>query len=471
MLALLVAIFTVMGILSAIHAVMHTRTAQGAIAWSVSLVTFPYVAVPAYWVLGRDKFQGVEAAYLEKADEVDALIDEIVAGLETTVVDTEVPVPEYEALKKLGGYFVRGNRAELLIDGEATFESILTGIAAARGYVLVQFYIIKDDGLGNRIKDALLERLAEGVRVYVIYDEIGSSGLAKTPLVEELEAAGAEVSMFGTRRGRRNRFQLNFRNHRKIVVVDGRTAWIGGHNIGDDYLGLYPDFSPWRDTHARFEGPAALAAQAVFVGDWYWATRELPSLNWEPHPVPDAGAPVMVLPSGPADRFETAALLHLHALNSARERIWIATPYFVPDDSVVAALELAALRGVDIRILLPHKGDSLPVSLAAETFVDRLSKVDGIRFFRHNQGFMHQKVFLVDQKVAAVGTANFDNRSFRLNFEVTALVHDLEFAQAVERMLENDFRNSEPIPQGALGKRSFLHRLAAQTARLAAPVL
>ncbi len=470
MIAAMVAVFYVLGILSAVDAIMSARTPQGAVAWSVALVSFPFVAVPAYAIFGRSKFEGTLEAYEERKDEIDALIAEFHANLEPWSVPKEHDDAHYQAIRRITGMgMTRGNRAELLVNGEATFDSILAGIARAKEYVLVQFYMFHDDGLGRRMQQALIDRARAGVRVYMLYDEVGSKGLPSR-YIEELRSAGVEVSAFKPTRGPRNRFQLNFRNHRKMVVVDGISGWVGGHNVGDEYLGLDPDFSPWRDTHVRLDGPVVTQLQAVIIGDWYWATRELPAVNWQPQPAANGTVDAMIIPSAPTQRLETAGLLFVTALNSAKQRIWLSAPYFVPDEAVMKALELAALRGVDVRILTPGKGDSLPVYLAAFHYIDQLRGL-GIRFYAYKPGFLHEKVMLIDDDVSTVGTANFDNRSFRLNFEVTALIADRAFANEMAQMFEQDFAHAELIDPDTLEDKPFWWRLGVNLSRLAAPVL
>jgi cardiolipin synthase len=469
MIASIVTIFYVLGIVSAIDAIMTARTPQGAIAWSVALVSFPFVAVPAYAVLGRSKFEGTMDAYEERQDEIDNLISEFHTNLEPWSVSIEGH-PNYTAIRNLSGMeMTRANRAELLINGEATFDSILAGIARAKEYVLVQFYMFHDDGLGREMQQAMIERAKAGVRVYMLYDEVGSKGLPDS-YINELKAAGVEVSSFKPTRGKRNRFQLNFRNHRKIVVVDGITGWIGGHNVGDEYMGRDPELSPWRDTHVRLDGPVAIQLQAVIMGDWYWATRQLPEVNWQPVPAEGSDINAMIIPSAPSQRLETAGLLFVTALNAARERIWLSAPYFVPDEAVIKALELAALRGVDVRVITTGKSDSLPVYLAAFHYIDQLRDL-GIRFYAYKPGFLHEKVMLIDNNVSTVGTANFDNRSFRLNFEVTAVIADEDFARQMEQMFEDDFAHAELIDPAALDEKSFLWHLGVNLSRLASPVL
>lgn len=471
MLLTLVAIaFYAAGVLSAVNAAMTARTSTGAVAWVVVLVTLPFLAVPAYWVFGRSKFEGFVEAYESNRDQIDALVEKTRANLEAERVQIEGHVPYYDAIWRLSGnYLVGNNDVELLINGEATFTSLLEGIAGARDYVLVQFYILRDDGIGTRLQESLVERAKAGVRVFVLYDEVGCIALSND-YCDVLRESGAEVSSFQPTRGRNNRFQLNFRNHRKIVVVDGKTGWLGGHNVGDEYLGHHSEYSPWRDTHVRLEGPVVTQLQSVIASDWYWATRNLPDLNWEPTQAEGGDVRALIIPSSPVQALETAGLMYVIALNQARERLWLTAPYFVPDEAVMKALELAALRGVDVRILVAGTSDSILANLASYHYIGRLGNL-GIRFTEYRPGFLHQKVALIDRHTALVGTANFDNRSFRLNFEVTALIHDDAFAARVAKMLEDDFAHGVDLDVEALDERGFLWHLKVSLARLLAPVL
>ncbi len=471
MIVALVVVFQILGILSAVHSIMSARTPQGSIAWAVSLITLPYISVPAYWVFGRDKFKGYVLARQHELELIGDLIrqaNEKITGVAAVDDRQRGAITGAEKMARIP--LTGGNNVTLLVDGDATFASIFEGIDAAEQYILVQFYIVRDDELGRQLKSRLIARAQNGVQVLFLYDEIGSLSLPRS-YQEELRSAGVEIFPFHSRKGSGNRFQLNFRNHRKTVVVDGRIAWIGGHNVGDEYLGRDPAFGRWRDTHIRFEGPAVIGAQLAFVEDWRWATDELPGgLNWTPQIAVDGEAQVLVIASGPADEMETASLMYTQAIHSATRRIWIASPYFVPDDAIVQALQLAGLRGVDVRILIPEKADSTLVTLAAYSFFAQV-KAAGVKIFRYQDGFLHQKVMLIDDNVATVGTANFDNRSFRLNFEITTVVLDAEFAANVERMFQDDFSASRLMEPDEYDNKPYWFKLAVRTARLAAPVL
>lgn len=466
--ALFVTGFHLLGISSSVHAILNSRTAQGAVAWAVSLNTFPYVAVPAYWVFGRSNFVGYVMLRRASHDELSER-DQAVARDMQAMRPAPGQEPESaQLLKKIAMLpATRGNHAELLIDGQATFEAIFAGIAAARDYVLVQFYIVRDDGLGRRLKDALIAKARTGVRCYLLYDEIGSYHLPAS-FAQELNAAGVETRPFNTRQGPTNRFQLNFRNHRKIVIVDGRVAFVGGHNVGDEYLGLDPKFGAWRDTHVKVTGPVVQCVQLTWLEDWRWATQTTPPLNWQPQAAPGSDGIAFCLPSGPADPFETCTLFFLHAIHTAKKRVWIASPYFVPDEQFISALQLAALRGVDVRILIPTQSDNTLVHLSSFTFLPALEKA-GVQTWRYKAGFLHEKALLVDD-YCGIGTANFDNRSFRLNFEITMLFSEPSLVQEVEKMFAADFARSTRATSADFTSRPWWFRLAASTSRLMAPV-
>ncbi len=468
---ILVSVIHILGAAAALHAVMRSRTPQGAVEWSISLITFPYVALPAYGIFGRNRFQGYVLAHKSELAEITSLLDatrDRVIKSAKSLGMSDASILGAENLARIPG--TGGNVVELLIDGEATFNSIFEGIESAQHYILVQFYIIRDDNLGSALKTRLIKRADEGVRVLVLYDEIGSFGLSSS-WVDDLRAAGISVRAFHSRKGPSNRFQVNFRNHRKIMVVDGVTSWVGGHNVGDEYLGNDPDIGPWRDTHIRIKGPATIPLQLSFVEDWHWATDTLPGeLNWQPAHPAEGDTGILIIPSGPADPLETSHLMFLLAINMAKKRLCIASPYFVPDQGIISALQLAALRGVDVRIMIPDNPDHRTIAFATYAIFDEVHRA-GVEFYRYTKGFLHQKVMLIDNVFASVGTANFDNRSFRLNFEITALVLNPIFVAQVESMLERDFARCRKMPGDEFQLKPLWFRLAASVSRLLSPVL
>lgn len=461
-------LFYVLGVAHMLHALMNTRTSQGAIAWVVSLIWVPFFAMPLYWLLGRSKFAG----YVRARRGNDAELRRLAANMYERLSEYAVELPEEDVFERaageLGGLpFTRGNGLELLIDGEATFERIFAEIAGAKEYICVNFYIVKNDRVGVKFQRALIERARAGVKVYFLFDEIGSHKLSST-FLGEMSDAGVQCESFGANRRWWSRLQLNFRNHRKIVVVDGEMAFIGGLNVGDEYLGRDKKFGAWRDTHLLLKGPAVESVQLVFMEDWFWACDEVPKLTWHEKAVP-ADQVAAIIPTGPADPVESWKLLVCEAANISRERLWITSPYFVPDDGVMSALQLAALRGVDVRIMLPQRADHLLVWLSAFSYYEQAIPY-GVRLFRFQRGFLHQKVMLIDKRIATVGTANFDNRSFRLNFEITAFVSDGKFIGEVEEMLRADFEGCVEVTVDEFTEKPFLFRALSRAARLTAPV-
>ncbi|MFT5524183.1 MAG: cardiolipin synthase [Pirellulaceae bacterium] len=474
LIAALMSVMHFLGALTAIHAVMSTRTPQGAIAWAISAVTFPYIAVPAYWVFGRSKFDGYvlfrRSEFLANNDYAQKAGEMLNQNKLLLVPENPQQESQVRLLNHISNLPVTTrNDAELLIDGEQTFAAIFAGIAEANDYILVQFYILRDDELGQRLKNALIERAHTGVRVYVLYDELGSNSLSSS-YISELHTSGVEIVPFNTTQGTGNTLRLNFRNHRKIVVVDGQIAYVGGHNVGDEYVGKDPVLSPWRDTHVALRGPIVQCVQVPFVEDWHWATGNMLELAWIPAASPNGNMGAACIPTGPADELETGTLWFLHAINSALERLWIVSPYFVPDSQLLSALQLAAQRGVDVRILIPQKPDHILVYLSALSYLEEAESA-GVKIYRYQPGFLHQKVMLIDNHASAIGTANLDNRSMRLNFEITMLVLDKGFATEVETMLNADFAKSKQINSDEYTKRSLPFRFLVRVARLMAPVL
>lgn len=460
----------VAGVACAAHALRQVRTAQGMIAWLMALLLIPFIAVPAYLVLGRSKFQG----YLSSRASVEEATREVARMAREhaceCVLDPDNEDPLFAGLSELARVpATRSNRVEVLINGDRAFRSLFEGIESAQDYILAMFYIIRCDGVGLKFKDALMERARAGVRVYLLYDEIGCFGLGDD-YIDELRDAGVNVSAFNAVDGRRLRFQLNFRNHRKLVVVDGRSCWIGGINVGDEYLGLNPEFGEWRDTHARLDGPATLGAQLAFCMDWYWACEEDLDLDWTVHPVDGGDTEALVFPAVPAGHVEGATLMFMRVIMSARQRLWLTTPYFVPDPGIVTALQAAAVSGVDVRLIIPEVSDHPAADRAAWSYYESLMDC-GVRVFFHRKGLMHQKVFLVDDELVGIGSKNFDNRSFRLNFELTLLAKGERVVRQVEEMLEKDLEDTRELRPEEVESQTTAFLMGARLCRLAAPIL
>lgn len=449
---------------SALNAARTARTPQGAIGWVVFLLSVPLIALPAYLIFGQFRFKGYHRARVDLFSLIGAQ-----TGMQESRDRAQQrinPAP-FEAISGLS--LCRGNHCTLLIDGPDTFDAVLEAIDNASEYILIQFYIVRSDHLGTRLQEHLIQAARRGVTIWFMNDAIGSHGLPKTYLAA-LEAAGINLVDPKTSRGPKYRFHINFRNHRKTLVVDGRVGFTGGLNVGDEYLGLDLKFGYWRDTHLRLQGPSVQQLQLSFAEDWQWQTEEpiWELLNWTPSPAA-ANQSVLIAATGPGDQTANGSMLYFSAITASKERLWVSSPYFVPDLDVVAALKHAALRGVDVRILLSNNIDHYLPWLAAFSYFDDLRKA-GVRIYRYSEGFMHQKVFLIDDAVAGVGTTNLDNRSFRLNFETMAVMFDPGMAQQLRQVLEQDFAKSVEVTQ-VLDAQNWKIRLLSPIARLFAPIL
>ena len=457
----------VLGIICAAHAILSSRTPQGATAWVLSLISFPLVTVPIFLIFGRSKFRG----YNSKRKILDFKVQQEFDNLQAMEVDY---IPQSDEIHLINGTisgknqpgFTRRNSVELLIDGDKTFQRMLDDLEHAENYIIVQAYIFRADALGMQFAEILARKAGTGLRVTLINDEIG----AKLPsdLRQRLTRAGVKIGSFNNSNGR-GRLQVNFRNHRKIIVVDGKCAYVGGHNIGLEYLGQSPKFGPWRDTHVRLEGPSVIAAQLACAKDWYCCHETPIAADWKIHR-PKKDSNVIVLHTGPADDRQTCLLAHLALINSAQKRLWIANAYIVPPESIIDALILASLRGVDVRVIFPSYSDARTVMLASQVYQQRLAE-HGIRIYRYIAGFLHQKTMVVDESFGVVGSANLDCRSMFINFEVTVISSDKDFIGDMHTMLEADFANSQEVFARDLKKLSLFQKITTRGANLLAPVL
>ncbi len=472
----LAAIFHLAGAICLIPALLHTRTPQGALAWIISLLAFPYVAVIFYLVFGTRTFSGYAEAHRRRTSPEAAL-----SGLTDSIMDAMNPFivhdeSESGKLMQMLSHIVRmpvcrGNSCQLLIDAERAFPRIYDAIEKAEQYILIEFFTIKNDTVGQVFRDMLIKRAKDGIRVYVLYDEIGSRKLPPG-YVRTLRKAGVFIEPFnGKRRFLSNFLRLNFRNHRKLVVVDGHTAFVGGMNVGREYWGE-GEMGYWRDTFVQLQGPSVQQVQISFMEDWNWATEDsgtaVPQLNWRvtPHQEDET---LLILPSGPADLIPAWKNTVIALANKAEHRLWIATPYFVPDEGVIAALQAAAMRGVDVRIMRPHRADHLLVHLSSFTFLRDLDTY-GVQLWAYKKGFLHQKIILMDDDIATIGTANLDNRSLALNFELTAVIRSEESCSEVKVMLEEDFKEAVRESLDDYNKKSLAFKVLCNLARLMAPI-
>lgn len=469
--ATIVVIIHVLGILAAIDAVFSTRSSQAAIAWAISLFLFPFGVLPLYLVFGRLRFYGYKRILKRMAKVRRSYLQERQSAAVGHKDDSASLRDQGRyALENIAGtFFTTGNRVALLTDGQQFFDSLFKRIRAAKSHIYLCFYLLRDDQIGQSLKQELIAAAARGVKVWFLYDQLGSILLSKK-YVRELIAGGVEAVNFETRKGWWNLFQLNFRNHRKIVVIDSTTASVGGFNVGDEYLGRSKDLGYWRDTQIEIEGPAVRDIELVFLADWAWALQSFPNIARQKSLQACGGASVLTTATGATEEKNRCLLTFLELFSQAESRLWISTPYFVPDEALLQALNLCAMRGVDVRLIVPQRSDNILVDFAALFYLTQVAE-HGVKIYRYTKGVLHGKAVLVDDKLLTVGSANLDNRSLRLNFEIMVTASDPALLAEGSAMFEKDFSNSRLLKDSELKNLPWYSRIASNVAKLLSPVL
>jgi cardiolipin synthase len=435
------------------------RDPESVLAWLFAVVTLPVVGFVLYLVFGFKYFKSRAFGLKSTGDQ--AILARVRQGLEPGVPDqTEhniAQLPEYADLARLlwadsAAFLTVGNRVEVFTNGSDKFEALFQEIHAARSHIHLEYYLLRDDALGERLLQALEAKAREGVEVRLLYDDLGNeiSRLRYRTLVQ----AGAKVSGFYRALLPSVGFRINYRNHRKIAVIDGTVGFTGGFNIGEEYLGHGP-LGPWRDSAVRIHGEAVRALQLRFLLDWNYATKERLKFAapYFTTASPVGSAAVQIVSGGPDTTWNPPREQYVKMVGSAKRTCYLQTPYFIPDVSVMTALRIAALSGVDVRVMIPTKPDQPFVHWASLSNVGELLDA-GVRAFSYDDGFLHAKTITIDDAVTSIGSANWDLRSFKWNFESNAVIYDPAFAERYRHSFEDDMTKSTEITSASYAKRS-----------------
>lgn len=368
-------------------------------------------------------------------------------------------------------FLTQNNQVELLVDGKEMFESLLHDINCATKSINVMYYIIKDDKVGKRFLEALTKKAREGVEVRLLMDALGSRFINDWRLSEFL-AAGGKTAYFFKPKLKYLYFEMNYRNHRKIVVIDSEIGYTGGFNIAKEYLGQKRKFGYWRDTHIRLQGGAVQDLNARFIMDWRFASKEQLELDEAYLGAPrDAGtSPVQIVSSGPDSVREEIKRSMMKMITYAQKSVYLQTPYFIPDPSMLESLKMAAQSGVDVRIMIPCMPDHMFVYWATYAYCGELIR-SGARVFIYDNGFLHAKTLVVDGEVSTVGSANFDRRSFRLNFEANAFIYDKDFGQRMDRQFLTDMEHGHELTRKDYNNRPTAVKFKESISRLLSDIL
>ena len=459
---------TVWVVIAAGVILLQRRSAAATLAWLLVFLFLPVVGLILYRLLGplrlrrKQLKRRVGRRLIEDALGAMKLLRE--AGRDQEQV-ARVPIAMHEPPP------LHADAIDLYTDGVSTYAAMFEAITAARHHVHLEYYIFEPDKIGTRLRDLLIEKARAGIAVRLLLDGTGSSRLGRR-FLKPLRDAGAEVAWFNPIRLRWLRTRrIDFRCHRKIVVCDSVVGFTGGMNVADDQSAELSKHY-WRDTHLRIEGAAVVALQRLFIEDWYFATEALPPRAGELFSLRDGAGHhvVQIIGSGPDHDQLPIHSTYFTAITRATSRVWLTTPYFVPDEAIVTALCTSALRGVDVRLLIPLRGDSRLIDLAARSYVPDLVEA-GVKVFEYLPRFIHAKTIVADDDIAIVGTANLDYRSFRLDFELTAIVYDREVTAHLTDAFQADLRDSRAIDAATIAGHSLFRRLGEAGARLLSPLL
>lgn len=446
------------------------RQPVSTVAWVMAIVTMPFFGAFLFLIFGINRVQrrviGRRAASMMVRPMLPELAGHQVAmeSLDRAQQDL-LRVAERVSTTRA----TVDNRIQLLTDANQTFDEIKAAITAATTSIHLEYYIWQPDKLGTEIRDLLIEKAREGVKVCFLYDTIGSGRLT-WQFLKPMRDVGIRVATFVPGQSFRERWSINLRSHRKIVIVDGMIGFTGGMNVGDEYLGRDKFFGQWRDTHLRLQGPTVLQLQEVFLTDWHYATGEHPSLNDFPAPVELGSHCAQVIAGGPDAEGEEFHWLMFAAINRAERYCTLATSYFVPTPPLVSALEAAALRGVRTRVMLSGPKTYWATRYAARGYYDTLLAA-GVEIFEYQAGQFHPKVLTIDGCWSLVGTANFDARSLFLNFEVGVVLYDISLAEQLEFHFEEDIKFAQQIEMTSWATRTTWQRLQERFCVMFSPVL
>ncbi|MCD8033952.1 MAG: cardiolipin synthase [Alistipes sp.] len=447
--------------------ITDNRNPLKTLPWIIVLVFAPVVGLLFYFFFGQNlskrriisrRTRRRITMQLEEAHDTERPeIPEEHRQLATLLYSTIHSVPLY------------GSHITPYTDGTSKMEALLAEIAGAKHHIHIQYYIFCDDETGCRLRDALVEKARQGVEVRILYDDVGCSGVKKA-FFEGMRREGIEVFSFLHVKFPLFTSKVNHRNHRKIAVIDGRVGFIGGMNVADRYI-RGTEWGSWRDTHFRIEGSGAAGLQVSFLSDWSATTKQhITGAAYFPQTERLTNDILQIVPSGPFGQWRALLQADSYAVSNARRRIWIQTPYYLPSDVLNTALQVAALAGIDVRLMLPARSDSKIVDLASHSYLDDMMKA-GVKILFYTPGFLHSKLLIIDDALTVIGSANMDFRSFEHNFEINAFVYDTEFTARMDAVFEDDASRCHVLTPNEWFNRPRPRRWAESLMRVFSPLL
>ncbi|WGH75121.1 cardiolipin synthase [Tenacibaculum tangerinum] len=482
MITTLLAILYIAVIATVAIIIVNTSTASKSIAYLFLLFLFPVVGIIIYFSIGMNyrthklynKKLSVDKNFFAK------LKEQVQSYAEKTLSESKKNLAHFYNLTKyvhLENFLTGDNEVSLLLNGENKFQEVIKALKAAKNHIHIEYYIFQNDDIGKKIGEILKEKATEGVDVRFIYDDYGSKNIRKS-FVESLKNSGVEAFPFYKIKWLLFANRINYRNHRKIIIVDGKVGFVGGINVSDRYSNPNKFNRYWRDTHVKIEGPAVLSLQRVFLADWNFCANQnmileekfFPLIEEKDEKTNEENQLVQIIASGPDSDHPDIMYALIQAILLSKKEILITTPYFVPRTSFLDAIKIARLSGVDIKLLVPDVSDSKLVNAVSHSFYKEILEV-GVEIYKYEKGFIHAKTMVFDGFVSTVGTANLDERSFDLNFEINAFIYNKKFAAKLKEAFLEDVKNSKKIVLEEWNSRSIITRFIEKAARLLAPIL
>ena len=473
-------IYVIIAIVVCLRILYDTVSTSKTFAYLLITLLLPGIGMIIYFAVGANYRKN--KLYSKKIATDNKLLQEI---RKTILLESEkswdAGDAEVSSHKKLARLLLKdnsplsgGNEVKLLLNGEHKFPEVIAALKTARHHIHIEYYIYENDNIGNQIKDILIQKAAEGVQVRFIYDDFGSRSIRHS-IVPELVAGGVEAYPFYKIWFIALSNRTNYRNHRKIIVIDGCIGFVGGINVSDRYINDAKNDNPvfWRDTHVRINGPGVFYLQYLFICDWNFSSGQhlkvLPEFFCNT-PSKKGHAVVQMAASGPDSETPTIMLSLMETIGMAQEEILITSPYFIPGETILDAINMATLSGVTVKLLVPEKSDSFIVNSAARSYYNAILDC-GAEIYLYKKGFVHAKTMVADGQLAIIGTANMDHRSFELNFEVNCMVYDKKIAEQLRDAFQNDLKHAVRINPKAWKKRSLFKQLPEKLFRLFSPLL
>ncbi|MBO3445952.1 cardiolipin synthase [Clostridium sp. CCUG 7971] len=470
--------------------ILENRDPARTVTWLLIFLLLPGVGLLIYAVFGRNirkikifKTQKLandikEEKLFENLEEIQELVKlEQDSIKERSLADDELADYSKKRVISLllntGMFpFTTNNNIDVYIDGNQKFENLIKDIKSAKDHIHLEYFIIKDSEIGRKIRDLLIEKAKEGVKIRILYDDVGCWRFwFHRKFFNEMKKHGIDIMPFLPAKFPIIGSKLNYRNHRKIVVIDGKVGYTGGINIGDEYVGKNKKFGYWRDTHIRIEGTSVYLLQMTFLIDWYYTTKEIILIKkYFPKMSYCGDSMVQVVASGPDSDWEAIHYAYFSAICQAKKNIYIETPYFIPDESILRALKSAALSGVDVRIIFPKIADHKMVNSASYSYFTDILKSGG-KVYLYTKGFIHSKIVIIDDKISSTGSANMDLRSFMLNFEINAFIYDKDVIEIMTKDFFEDMKNSEELDESDFENRNIIIKAKESISRLFSPIL